>query len=96
MVVERQHTPVDSEQPLKHKSFELPQLKPIAPVIKQPVATQIVLFEYAPGFPGIPPPQQHILAPLPPAPQISTVAIPLAGAIQQTSPHIFVRTLPCV
>ena len=44
----------------------------------------IVFLEYAPGLPGVPPPQQHIFAPDPPAPQTSIVAVPADGAIKHT------------
>ena len=52
--------------------------------MKQPVAIVITFLEYAPGFPAIPKPQQHISAPDPPAPQISIVAVPSDGATQHT------------
>jgi hypothetical protein len=82
--VVHQQSIVGSEHPLKHIEPALPQLKPKHPLTVDPAVTLIVLLEYAPAFPGIPAPQQHILADEPPAPQISIEAVPLAGATQQT------------
>jgi hypothetical protein len=48
------------------------------------MVTLTVLEEYPPGLPGNPNPQQHILAPDPPAPHISMVAVPVPGDIQHT------------
>jgi hypothetical protein len=44
----------------------------------------------AAALPGSPPPQQHILAPDPPAPQESIVTAPFPGATKQKPLHIFV------
>jgi hypothetical protein len=52
--------------------------------MKQPDAIVKTFLLYAPGFPFIPNPQQHISAPDPPAPHISIVAVPADGATQHT------------
>jgi hypothetical protein len=44
----------------------------------------------------MPNPQQHILPPLPPAPQASTTAVPVPGANQQNPDEKLVLTLPGV
>lgn len=68
-------TPVASEQPLKH-SASLPQAMPGDPAIYPQHVRLTVFLLYAPGLPGVPNPQQHILAPEPPAPHISIIAVP--------------------
>lgn len=71
--VENQQNCVASPQPLKHK-LVLPHALPVDPQILQFEATLIVRLEYPAALPGMPPPQQHILAPEPPAPHDSIVA----------------------
>jgi hypothetical protein len=91
-----QQTCEGSEQPLKHSAELLPQLLPIVPLTKSPVLTQIVFFVYAPAFPGVPPPQQHICAPDPPAPHTSITALPVVGGFQQNPLQKFVYMVPGV
>ena len=66
---------VGHEHPLKHNEL-LPQLRPIQPHTYPHGSIQTVLLEYAPGFPGTLPAQQHCKPPLPPAPHASTMATP--------------------
>ena len=82
-----QHTCVDSEHPLKHKVSALLHDLPAVPQVIEPVVTLNDLLEYAPELPGKPIPQQHIFAPLPPAPQTSKTTAPAVGAHQQPQLH---------
>jgi hypothetical protein len=101
-----QHIPVPSEQPLNdcplnpplvHTDVALPQLIPVQPQTKLPGKTSTVFLEYAPGLPGSPAPQQHMLAPLPEAPQISMIAVPHPGEFQQKHWDSFKKlVLPCL
>jgi hypothetical protein len=78
-----QHTPENSEHPLKHAVSASPQLIPVNPQTKLPGNTSIVFLAYAAGFPGTLVPQQAPLAPEPLAPQASITAFPQPGDIQQ-------------
>jgi hypothetical protein len=83
---------VGSEHPLKQAVDGFPQASPIQPRTVHPVTTLKVFLLYAPGFPGIPPPQQAIIPPLPPAPHTSKTTCPADGAVQHTHANCLVRT----
>jgi hypothetical protein len=74
---------VPSLGPLLHK-LSLTELIPIVPQTYEFAVTAIVFLEYAPGLAATPRPQQHILPPEPPAPQISITAVPSPGDFQHT------------
>jgi hypothetical protein len=82
-----QHTAECELHPLLQRPSAFPHDLPTHPQDRFPLITLKVFLLYAPVLPGNPPPQQHILDPLPPAPHISSVTAPDPGAIQQNPLH---------